>query len=102
MVLGLSSSKLLALPVFFLYGTLIFLIFPAIQSSLGETTPPEFQTLAFSLLANVLMLTGAFFSLLSGILADLSGINSPFLCLALLGIVVSFFSLHNYRKNSFN
>ncbi|MBN2245632.1 MAG: MFS transporter [Candidatus Aminicenantes bacterium] len=102
LLLGVSSSKALALAVFFLYGALLFLIFPAIQSSLGETTPTAFQTLAFSLLANVLMLTGAFFSLLSGILADHFGINTPFLCLAVLGIVISFFSLKHYRNNSLN
>jgi MFS family permease len=100
MVLGISSSKLVALTGFFLFGTFLFIIFPALQSFTGEITPPRFQTLAFSLLANVLMLSGSFFVLISGFLADHLGINSPFLFLAVLGIIISLISVNNYRKNT--
>jgi len=99
-VLGISNSKVLAITGFFLFGTFLFLIFPALQSFTGEKTPSKFQTLAFSLLANLLMLSGAVFVLISGFLADNFGINAPFLFLAVLGIVISFISINNYRSNS--
>ena len=92
LVLGLSAQRNLAIPALLLFGTFLFLIYPAFQSFVAIKIPAADQTVAFSLVANVLMVSGAFGNLLAGFLSDKFGINYPFVFLSLLGaIVISFY-----------
>jgi MFS family permease len=57
----------------------------------GNDVPARNQAVAFSLSANVQMLTGAAVVLIAGFLSDKFGISSPFLFLGALGIAASIF-----------
>ncbi|MEE9389860.1 MAG: MFS transporter, partial [Candidatus Aminicenantaceae bacterium] len=71
----------------------LFLVYPSFQSFVGDEVSPKNQTQAFSLAANVQMVTGAIVVLVAGFLSDRLGINSPFLLIGVLGAVVSVFYL---------
>lgn len=92
-LLGISSVNSLALLSLFFFGAFLFLIFPAFQSSVGNLVSSDSQTLAFSVVANVQMLSGSIVVLISGFLSDKFGINSPFLLLAIMGTIISVYYL---------
>lgn len=92
-LLGISSVNSLALLSLFFFGAFLFLIFPAFQSSVGNLVSSDSQTLAFSIVANVQMLSGSIVVLISGFLSDKFGINSPFLLLAIMGTIISVYYL---------
>jgi len=76
-----------------LFGAFLFLIYPAFQSFVGNKVPYKNQAQAFSLVANIQMLTGAIIVLVAGFLSDKFGINSPFILLGILGSIISIFYL---------
>ncbi len=92
-ILGMAPVKELALVSLFFFGAFLFLVYPSFQSFVGDEVLPKNQTQAFSLAANVQMVTGAIVVLASGFLSDRFGINSPFLLIGVLGAVVSVFYL---------
>ncbi len=85
-ILGLSPTKELAAISLVLFGAFLFMIYPALQSVVGNRVSAGIQTQAFSLVANVQMFAGAVVSLMAGFLSDALGINSPFIFVAILGI----------------
>ncbi|MEE9502359.1 MAG: MFS transporter [Candidatus Aminicenantaceae bacterium] len=85
-ILGLSPSKELAAISLVLFGAFLFMIYPALQSVVGNRVSTGIQTQAFSIVANVQMFAGAVVSLIAGFLSDALGINSPFLFVAIIGI----------------
>ena len=87
--LGFSDSRLSATLSLLLFGCFLFLIYPAIQSFVGQKVPEKNQTVAFSIIANIQMLAGAAAALISGFLSDYLGIQSPFILLSLMGILVT-------------
>jgi FSR family fosmidomycin resistance protein-like MFS transporter len=89
LVLGMASTLRIAAVVLILFGAFLFLIYPALQSFVAEKVPEKNQVLAFSLVANIKMITGSVIVLIGGFLSDNFGINSPFLFLVGLGIIVS-------------
>lgn len=97
-ILGTSSTLAVAAGALIFFGVFLFLIFPAFQSFVGQKAAKKNQVLAFSIMANIQMLTGSLVVLISGFLSDRFGINSPFLFLVVLGIL----TLGNYlfRKES--
>jgi MFS family permease len=88
-LLGMASGKELAVVGLFLFGTFLFLVYPALQAFVGGQVPEKNQTLAFSLVANIQLIAGATMVLVSGFVSDRFGINSPFLILAALGLLVT-------------
>ncbi len=92
-ILGISPVKELTLVSLFFFGTFLFLVYPSFQSFVGDEVSPKNQTQAFSLAANVQMVTGAIVVLVAGFLSDTFGINSPFLLIGVLGAVISVFYL---------
>ncbi|NIM59682.1 MAG: MFS transporter [Candidatus Aminicenantes bacterium] len=92
-VLGIAPSKELALVSLFFFGAFLFLVYPSFQSFVGADVSPENQAQAFSLAANVQMVTGAIVVLAAGYLSDRFGINSPFILIGILGGVISVFYL---------
>ncbi len=97
-VLGAASVLGIAAASLFLFGAFLFLIYPAFQSFVAKKVHEKNQVLAFSIVANIQMITGSIVVLISGFLSDTFGINSPFLFLSGLGVLV----LAHYRfgKNS--
>lgn len=90
-LLGLASLKEIALLSLFLFGVFFFLMNPAFQSFIGNEVHVKNQAQAFSLIANVQMLTAAIIVFISGFLSDTFGINSPFILLGIVGIAISIF-----------
>jgi len=90
-VLGIAPVKELVLVSLFFFGAFLFLIYPSFLSFVGAGVSPENQAKAFSLAANVQMVTGAIVVLVAGFLSDRFGINSPFILIAVLGAVISVF-----------
>jgi MFS family permease len=90
-LLGLAPLKEIALVSLFLFGVSLFLMYPAFQSFIGNEVHIKNQTQAFSLIANVQMLTAAIVVFISGFLSDSFGINSPFILLGIVGIAISIF-----------
>jgi MFS family permease len=89
LLLGASSNLMIALVGLFFYGAFLFLLFPAFQSFVANKVPESNHVVAFSIVANIQMLTGALIVLISGFLSDKFGINFPFLFLGVLGILAS-------------
>jgi FSR family fosmidomycin resistance protein-like MFS transporter len=87
-VLGTVSILGIAVSALILFGAFLFLIYPAFQSFVANKVPEKNQVLAFSIVANIKMITGAIIVLISGFLSDTFGINSPFLFLVGLGVLV--------------
>jgi MFS family permease len=90
-LLGLAPLKEIALVSLFLFGVFLFLMYPAFQSFIGNEIHIKNQAQAFSLIANVQMLTAAIIVFISGFLSDTFGINSPFIFLGIVGIAISIF-----------
>ncbi len=92
-LLGFAHVAALALVSLFLFGTFLFLVYPGFQSFVGNEVPAKNQAQAFSISANVQMLSGALIVLIDGVLSDKFGINTPFIFLGGLGVLISFFYL---------
>jgi MFS family permease len=92
-LLGFAPVAALALVSLFLFGMFLFLVYPGFQSFVGNEVPAQNQAQAFSLSANVQMLSGALIVLIDGVLSDKFGINTPFIFLGGLGVFISFFYL---------
>lgn len=88
-LLGVSSILGFAVIGLFLYGAFLFLLYPAFQSFVAHKVHESSHVVAFSIVANIQMLTGSLVVLISGFLSDKFGINSPFIFLAILGIFTS-------------
>jgi len=97
-VLGTASVLGIAAIALILFGAFLFLIYPAFQSFVAKKVPEKNQVLAFSIVANIQMITGSIIVLISGFLSDKFGINSPFLFLVGLGILV--FVNYLFKKDS--
>jgi FSR family fosmidomycin resistance protein-like MFS transporter len=97
-ILGTASVLGIAVIALILFGAFLFLIYPAFQSFVAKKVPEKNQVLAFSIVANIQMITGSVVVLIAGFVSDKFGINSPFLFLVGLGVLV----LANYlfRKDS--
>jgi len=88
-LLGMASVKELAVVGLFLFGTFLFLVYPALQAFVGGQVAEKNQTQAFGLVANIQLIAGATMVLISGFVSDRFGISSPFLILAALGLLVT-------------
>ncbi len=97
-LLGLSPIKELAVVSLILFGAFLFMIYPALQSVVGSKASPELQIQAFSIVANVQMLAGAIVSLIAGFLSDALGISSPFIFVAILGILTTGYIIIKIRS----
>jgi MFS family permease len=91
-LIGLARKADLAIAGLIVFGLFLFLIYPALQSFVGNAVSPRNQAQAFSFVSNLSMISGALISLLAGILSDSLGISSPFIVMGLLGLGIFFFS----------
>lgn len=98
LLVGASNKPLWSVLGLFLFGMFLFLLYPALQSYVGNAVPSKNQAQAFSLVSNLQMVSGAVISLLAGVLSDRFGIASPFLVMGFLGIGASLFYLVSFIK----
>jgi len=84
---GLADRTALAVSGLFVLGMSLFLIYPTLQSCVGNAVSSRNQSQAFSVASNLQMLSGALISLVSGFLSDRFGVNSPFLLMGGLGLI---------------
>ncbi len=91
LILGLAPKPGLAVFGLFSFGTFLFLIYPALQSYVGNAVPFRNQAQAFSVVSNIQMISGAAASLAAGFLSDQFGISSPFLFMGCLGAAATLF-----------
>jgi MFS family permease len=99
-LLGAAAVLGLAVVSLIFFGVFLFLIYPAFQSFVANKVAGKNQVLAFSIVANIQMLSGSITVLIAGFLSDRFGINSPFLFLVILGLAVIIFYVS--KKNSFS
>lgn len=86
-LIGLSPRVWLAQLNLYFFGLFLFLIFPALQATIGSLVPRENQSQAFSLASNLQMISGAVFSLLFGFISDFFSIQAPFLMMAFFALI---------------
>jgi MFS family permease len=92
LLIGLARRSGLAVAGLMVFGLFLFLIYPALQSFVGNAVPSAGQAQAFSFVSNLSMISGALISLLAGFLSDSFGISSPFLVLGVLGLGIFCYS----------
>jgi MFS family permease len=92
-LIGASRRPGLAVAGLVAFGMFLFLIYPALQSFVGNAVPSGNQPQAFGLVSNLQMISGAVLSLAAGFLSDRFGISSPFLVLGFLGVAAMIYSV---------
>jgi len=97
-LMGLAPEVWLAQLSLYLFGLFLFLIFPALQASLGSQVPRENQSQAFSLASNLQIMSGALFSLFYGFISDLFSIQAPFLMMAFFALLALIGQKASFRK----
>jgi MFS family permease len=92
-ILGLTSSKGLAITALLVFGALLLMTYPSLHTFVGSSVRPEGQTQAFSWVSNISLISGALVSLGSGFLSDAIGIQVPFIFTGILTLGVFAFYL---------
>lgn len=80
-----SRTSLAAVISLLFFGMFMLLLFPILQTYIGDAARTENQDVAFTLFANIQMLSGAAAGLIGGLVSDAFAIQYPFLILAVLG-----------------
>jgi len=83
-VIGLAPSRNVAVLGLLVFGVFLLMTYPSIHTFVGSSVPHHDQTLAFSWVSNIQILSGALVALLAGLLSDRFGIRAPFLLSAFL------------------
>lgn len=87
-LLGFASSKGLAVAGLLAFGGFLLMTYPSLHTFVGSTVPASGQTMAFSWVSNIQLISGALVSLVAGILSDVIGIRFPFIFTGVLTLVV--------------
>jgi MFS family permease len=90
-LIGLAGSLTAALIGLLAFGGFLLMTYPSLHTFVGSATPPDGQTLAFSWVSNIQLLSGALVTLLAGFLSDRFGIRTPFLLSGILAAGVFLF-----------
>jgi MFS family permease len=87
-VLGFAPTKGLAVAGLLGFGGFLLMTYPSLHTFVGSTVPPSGQTMAFSWVSNVQLLSGAVVTLVAGVLSDLIGIAFPFIFTGVLTLAI--------------
>jgi MFS family permease len=98
-LLGLAPTKGLAVAGLLLFGGFLLMTYPSLHTFVGSTVPASGQTMAFSWVSNIQLLSGAFVSLVAGVLSDIIGIWFPFVLTGVLTLAV--FAFYAPRGSEF-
>jgi len=91
LLLGLAPTKALAVAGLLLFGGFLLMTYPSLHTFVGSTVPASGQTMAFSWVSNIQIVSGAFVSLVAGVLSDLVGIWFPFVFAGVLTAAIFFY-----------
>jgi|YelNatPaOPRAMG01_1025707.scaffolds.fasta_scaffold10242_3 FSR family fosmidomycin resistance protein-like MFS transporter len=93
LVIGFSASKTLSVVALLVFGGFMLMTYPSLHTFVGSTVRDEEQTLAFSWVSNIQLISGAVISLLAGFLSDLVGIRFPFILAGFFTLAIFLFYL---------
>ena len=91
-IIAFSTSIVLTAILLAFFGWSLFLTFPALLTLVGSVAKPKNRTAAFSLNANVQIFGNASFTFIGGFMSDAWGIQTPFLLLGAVAIVVALYA----------
>jgi MFS family permease len=87
-LLGFAPTKTLAVAGLLAFGGFLLMTYPSLHTFVGSTVPASGQTMAFSWVSNIQMISGALVSLIAGFLSDVIGIQVPFILTGVLTLLV--------------
>jgi MFS family permease len=87
-LLGFAPTKGLAVAGLLAFGGFLLMTYPSLHTFVGSTVPAPGQTMAFSWVSNIQLISGALVSLVAGILSDIIGIRFPFIFTGVLTLLV--------------
>jgi len=87
-LLGFAPTKALAVAGLLAFGGFLLMTYPSLHTFVGSTVPASGQTMAFSWVSNIQMISGALVSLIAGFLSDAIGIQVPFILTGVLTLFV--------------
>jgi MFS family permease len=87
-VLGFAPTKGLAVAGLLAFGGFLLMTYPSLHTFVGSTVPASGQTMAFSWVSNIQLLSGAVVSLVAGVLSDVIGITFPFVFTGVLTLAI--------------
>jgi FSR family fosmidomycin resistance protein-like MFS transporter len=87
-LLGFAPTKALAVAGLLFFGGFLLMTYPSLHTFVGSTVPVSGQTMAFSWVSNIQMISGALVSLVAGVLSDVIGIQFPFILTGVLTLAV--------------
>ena len=87
-LLGFAPTRGLAVVGLLLFGGFLLMTYPSLHTFVGSTVPASGQTMAFSWVSNIQLVSGAIVTLVSGVLSDVLGIAFPFVFTAILTLAV--------------
>jgi MFS family permease len=88
-VIAFSTNIVVMAILLAFFGWSLFLTFPALLTLVGSVAKPKNRTAAFSLNANVQILGNAAFTFIAGFMSDAWGINTPFLLLGAVALIIA-------------
>jgi len=87
-LIGFAPVKALAVAGLLAFGGFLLMTYPSLHTFVGSTVPAEGQTMAFSWVSNIQLVSGAVVTLVSGFLSDAFGIHFPFILTGILTLAV--------------
>ncbi|MGZ5514868.1 MAG: MFS transporter [Candidatus Aminicenantales bacterium] len=90
-LLGFAPTKALAVVGLLAFGGFLLMTYPSLHTFVGSTVPASGQTMAFSWVSNIQLISGAVVSLISGVFSDVLGIQFPFVLTGVLALAVFLF-----------
>lgn len=93
LIVGFSLSQTLSILGLLFFGGFLFMAYPSLHTFVGSTVPDEDQTLAFSWISNIQMISGAIIGLIAGFLSDWLSIRFPFILAGFLSLAIFIFYL---------
>ncbi|HEK86342.1 MAG: MFS transporter [Candidatus Saccharicenans sp.] len=93
LVIGFSHSKTISVVALLLFGGFMLMTYPSLHTFVGSTVRDDEQTLAFSWVSNIQLISGAIITLVAGFLSDYLSVRFPFILAGILTLLVFIFYL---------
>jgi len=90
-VIGFSTIQALSVAALLLFGGFMLMTYPSLHTFVGSSVNDEEQTLAFSWISNIQLISGAIITLISGFLSDLVNIRFPFILTGTFALAIFLF-----------
>jgi len=91
LVIGFSLSRTISVAALLLFGGFLLMTYPSLHTFVGSSVGEEEQTLAFSWISNIQLISGATISLVAGFLSDYLNIRFPFILAGILTLAIFIF-----------